>query len=196
MSDSQTFGPAATTPEEVLDAALNGARKGEEAAFATLWRIHNSKLTRFVQIRLLNSSIDYEEVVSETWLNVARDIRKFKGSSAEFTGWLYAIARNRIVDATRIRDRQARSSQDIEEVFWLPSPTNVEKEFEANETVNEAVNAIAQLPAAQSEVLLLRIVSDLSVEETALVVKKNANAVRVLSHRGLIALREKLGGLA
>ena len=41
---------------------------------------------------------------------------------------------------------------------------------------------------------MLRVVSDLSVEEVAKVVKKNPNAVRVLAHRGLTTLKVNLGG--
>jgi RNA polymerase sigma-70 factor (ECF subfamily) len=194
MNDSEAFGLHQVRPEEVLSDALNRARNGEESGFAVLWRHHNSRLSRFVQSRLINSSIDSEEIVSETWLNVARDIRKFDGNESDFASWLYAIARNRIIDAVRVRDRQVRSTDEIEDAFWLPSDENVEQQFEGSEEVRRIVEAIHLLPAAQAEVLLLRIVSDLSVAETAKIVKKSANSVRVLAHRGTQALKENLGG--
>jgi RNA polymerase sigma-70 factor (ECF subfamily) len=194
MNDSEAFGLHQVRPEEVLSDALNRARNGEESGFAVLWRHHNSRLSRFVQSRLINSSIDSEEIVSETWLNVARDIRKFDGNESDFASWLYAIARNRIIDAVRVRDRQVRSTDEIEDAFSLPSDENVEQQFEGSEEVRRIVEAIHLLPAAQAEVLLLRIVSDLSVAETAKIVKKSANSVRVLAHRGTQALKENLGG--
>jgi RNA polymerase sigma-70 factor (ECF subfamily) len=70
----------------------------------------------------------------------------------------------------------------------------VAKEFEADEKVKSIIAAINRLPEAQAEVLMLRVVSDLSVEEVAKIVKKNANAVRVLAHRGMNTLKEELGG--
>ncbi|MEI6648318.1 MAG: RNA polymerase sigma factor [Actinomycetes bacterium] len=194
MGEPQTYGSHQAQPEEVLSDALIQARKGEEAGFAVLWRHHNSRLTRFVQSRTYGSSIDADEVVSETWLNVAKDIRKFDGGPSEFSAWLYSISRNRIIDAVRIRDRQVRPTEELEEAFWIPSPLNVEKEFDASEEVRRIIRAINSLPAAQAEVLALRIVSDLSVAETAKVVKKSANSVRVLAHRGLTALRAELAG--
>lgn len=194
MSDSGTNESQSDNAEEVLSAALKSARDGNENGFTTLWRFHNSRLTRFVQSKLYGSTIDPDEVVSETWLNVARDIRSFKGEPTEFAAWLYTIARNRIIDAVRIRDRQVRPTAEIEEAFWIPSPVTVEKEFEGNESVQRIVAAIQQLPPAQAEILLLRLISDLSVEETAKIVKKSSNSVRVLAHRGLTSLKEILGG--
>ena len=60
--------------------------------------------------------------------------------------------------------------------------------------VKKIIEEINKLPAAQAEVLMLRVVSDLSVEEVAKIVKKNANSVRVLAHRGLATLKEAMGG--
>ena len=194
MGEPQTYGSHQAQPEEVLSAALIQARKGDESGFALLWRHHNSRLTKFVQSRTYGSSIDADEIVSETWLNVAKDIRKFDGGPSEFSAWLYSISRNRIIDAVRVRNRQVRPTEELEEAFWLPSALNVERDFDASEAVKRIIQAINALPPAQAEVVALRIVSDLSVEETAKVVKKSANSVRVLAHRGLIALRAELAG--
>jgi len=177
-----------------LEAAVIAARGGDEMAFALLWRENNSRLTKFVQVRTFNSNLDYEEVVSETWLNVAKDIKKFKGEYSAFTAWVYGIARNRIIDAARKRDRTIRPQAELEEAFWLPSGQDLAREFEANSKVKEIIAEINRLPEAQAEVLMLRVVSDLSVEEVAKVVKKNPNAVRVLAHRGLTTLKVNLGG--
>ena len=172
--------------------SLIAARTGDEMAFAVIWRHHNPRLSRFVQSKTYGIDIDFEEVISDTWLNVAKDIRKFKGDFSEFTSWLYAIARNRIIDASRKRDRTIRPKEDLEEAFWLPSSLNVEKDFEADESVKALIAQINALPDAQSEVVLMRVVGELSVEEIAKIVKKNPNAVRVLAHRGLATLRENV----
>jgi RNA polymerase sigma-70 factor (ECF subfamily) len=180
--------------ESDLEAALKAAQSGDEMAFATLWRENNSRLTKFVQSRTYKSDLDFEEIVSETWLNVARDVRKFKGDYSGFTAWVYSIARNRIVDASRKRDRTIRPQEELEEAFWIPSGQNIEKDFEADEGVKKIIEEINKLPSAQAEVLMLRVIGDLSVEDVAKIVKKNANSVRVLAHRGLTSLKEAMGG--
>jgi len=173
-------------------AILAAARDGDEMAFEMLWRSHNPRLSHFVRARVYGSGLDHEEIVAEAWISVAKDIRKFQGDAAAFASWLYTIARNRLIDATRRRDRQAQGDVEIEEAFWLPDAKNTERDFEGDEAVAAIVAKINKLPAAQAEVVYLRIVADLSVEETAAIVKKNANAVRVLAHRGLTALREMM----
>jgi RNA polymerase sigma-70 factor (ECF subfamily) len=177
-------------PGDEFAAILAAARDGDEMAFEMLWRSHNPRLTHFVQARVYNSGLDYEEIVSEAWISVAKDIRKFQGDAAAFSSWLYTIARNRLIDASRRRDRQAKADVEIEEAFWLPDQANLERDFEADEAVLAIIAKINQLPVAQAEVVYLRVVADKSVEETAEIVKKNANAVRVLAHRGLATLRE------
>jgi RNA polymerase sigma-70 factor (ECF subfamily) len=181
-------------PEMNLEAAVGAARGGDEMAFALLWRENNSRLTKFVQARTFNANLDFEEIISETWLNVAKDIKKFKGDYSAFTAWVYGIARNRIIDAVRKRDRTIMPQADLEEAFWLPSNQNISREFEADAEVKEIIAAINKLPEAQAEVVMLRVVSDLSVEEVAKIVKKNPNSVRVLAYRGITTLKEFLGG--
>ena len=180
--------------ESELEAAVEAARGGDEMAFALLWRENNSRLTKFVQARTYKSDLDYEEIVSEVWTSVAKDIRKFKGDYSGFTAWVYGTARNRIVDASRKRDRTIRPQEELEEAFWIPSNQDVAKDFEADQNIKKIIDEINKLPAAQAEVLMLRVVSDLSVEEVAKIVKKNANSVRVLAHRGLATLKEAMGG--
>ena len=158
--------------EYQLETAVDAARGGDEMAFALLWRENNARLTKFVQARTFNSNLDFEEIVSETWLSVAKDIKKFKGEYSAFTAWLYGIARNRIIDAARKRDRTIRPQAELDEAFWLPSKQDVSTEIEADTNVKEIIAAINRLPEAQAEVVMLRVVSDLSVEDVAKIVKK------------------------
>lgn len=194
MSDPIIQGSQQLTPEEVLSEALIEARKGKEEGFTKLWRYYNSRLTRFVQIKVLGSSIEAEEIVSETWLNVAKDLRKFEGGVPEFAAWLYTIAKYRIIDAVRVRNKQVRPTENLDKAFWLASSVNIEKDFDGSQGIRRIIEKIQKLPPAQAEVIMLRVISDLSVAETAKIVKKNENAVRVLAHRGMITLKESLGG--
>ena len=127
MREPKRDGSSIGISENDLEEALKAARDGDEMAFATIWRHHNPRLTRFVQAKTYAGAIDYEEVISDTWMSVARDIRKFKGDFREFTAWLYQISRNRIVDAARKRDRTIRTTEETEEVFWLPDVQSIEK---------------------------------------------------------------------
>ena len=194
MREPKKGGSQMAPAENKLEQALVAAQNGDEMAFEMLWRENNSRLTKFVQARTYKSDLDYEEIVSETWLNVARDVKKFKGDYSGFTAWVYSIARNRIIDSSRKRDRTIRPQAELEEAFWIPGNQNLERDFEASEGVKQIIDQINKLPAAQAEVLMLKVVGDLKIEEIAKIVKKNTNSVRVLAHRGLTGLKIAMGG--
>ena len=192
MRESKDRGLPLDEASLLLRDALKKAQAGDERGFTVLYNSYNSRLIRFAYSRTYSSSVDAEEIVAETWLSVAKDIHKFKGDATDFVAWLYTITRHRIIDAVRVRDRQVRATVEVSDIVGHPSKDNVEARFEEDEKVIEVIKLINKLPTAQAEVLMLRIISDLSVEETAKIIKKNSNAVRVLAHRGLTSLRAEL----
>jgi len=176
-----------------LDAVLNSAIRGDQTSFGELWRELNPRLERFLYAQGAMGDPPASDVASETWLQVVRDLPSFKGDFSDFRSWLYQIARNRMVDAARARARRPQSSIDIAELDPMASLEDVAVGVANRAELREIIEKIRALPPAQGEVLMLRIVADLSVEETAAALKKKPNAVRVLTHRALAALREELG---
>ena len=174
--------------EEFLIAAING----DEKAFEMIWKSLNPRISKYVASQSYGSGIDYEEVVSETWISVARGISKFDGEFPQFKSWVYSIARNRIVDAVRKGNRQVKSGGEISEFEFEDSKSKVDSGIESDESVKEIVKKIKKLPEAQAEVIMLRIVGDLDVNEVARALNKSENAVRVLCSRGLETLRGEL----
>jgi RNA polymerase sigma-70 factor (ECF subfamily) len=128
---------------------------------------------------------DPEDILGEVFLQVARDIGRFKGDDDDVRRWVFAIARNRLIDSRR---RLARRPQlDEGEVPDLPAaPTG-----EALD--GEVIAALAQLTAEQREVVVLRFVADLSIEEVARLTKRKPGAVKALQHRGISQLARILG---
>lgn len=134
---------------------------------------------------------DPEDVLGEVFLQVARDAARFKGEGAEAQRrWVFTIARNRLVDEARRRQRRPAESPlpdgDSSEVVGgtqtgpaLPDP--------------DLVAALARLTDEQREVVALRFVADLPLVEVAELTASNVNAVKQLQHRALLALRVQLG---
>ena len=183
---------SSSSADSELEVFLIAAQKGDEQAFEMIWKHLNTRLLRYAAAQCYGSTLDYEEVVSESWISAARDISKFKGDFKQFRSWIYTVTRNRMVDGTRKRDRQVKYGGDVTELDLEDRTPRMEEIIEANEAVKTIVEQIRHLPEAQSEVVMLRVVADLSVEETAKIVRKSENSVRVLCHRGLATLREEL----
>lgn len=176
-----------------LEDFLVAAQKGDERAFEMIWRNLNPRLLRFAAGQCYGSTLDYEEVVSETWLSATKDLAKFEGDFKQFRSWIYTITRNRLIDGVRRRDRQVKSGGEATDFDLKDRSPEAQELIESDEAVAAIVRKIKKLPRAQSEIVLLRIVADLSVEETAQIVSKSENSVRVLCHRGLSTLRSEMG---
>ncbi|WP_281376033.1 RNA polymerase sigma factor, partial [Pseudonocardia pini] len=68
-----------------LDAALDAARSGDEDAFVALYRDLQPRLIRYATVLV---GADAEDVTGETWLHLARDLRRFAGDLDGFRGWV------------------------------------------------------------------------------------------------------------
>jgi RNA polymerase sigma-70 factor, ECF subfamily len=177
-----------------LDPVLAAAQAGDEVAFAQLWRVLQPRLLRFLVGRGASGwAADAEAVAAETWLQVARDLPSFVGDFAAFRGWVYTIARHRLIDAKRMEARRPSFSLDDVAAAGLPALDDVEAAAETNAELAEVLRRIRTLPDGQRDVILLRVVAGLSVEETARVLGRKPGTVRVLAHRGLKALQAAMG---
>jgi RNA polymerase sigma-70 factor (ECF subfamily) len=168
---------------------LAGAVAGDERAYAQLWRDLNPSLVRYLHVLAGDSA---EDVASETWFEVVRSLHRFTGEEASFRSWVFTVGRYRALDARR---RVAR-----EPVLPVPAEllTDSAAVGDAADAALEALSTeaalalIAGLPPDQAEVVALRVVADLDVAAVAEIVGKRPGTVRVLCHRGLRRLAERL----
>ena len=172
-----------------LDEALVTARAGDEAGFLVLWDALQPRLLRY--LRVLGCD-DVEDVAAETWLQVVRDLPKFKKDNAdEFRAWLFTIARHRAIDAARSRKRfrdKVLAAEPFADTVTMGSP--VEDEVFHELSTRRAVAMVAGLSKDQAEVVALRVIAGLDTEAVARMLRKTPGAVRVALHRGLRALSD------
>ena len=175
--------------EAEFQEALARAGGGDQAAFGDLWQAFNPALVRV--LRAMAGPQDAEDLSSTVWVEVLRSLTSFSGSEDGFRGWLYTIARRRLID---LRRRDARRPQvpmgDLPERAGDGSdPAATALERAATE---DALALIATLPPDQAEILLLRVVAGLDVAQVAAIVGRRPGTVRVMAHRGLRRLAEQL----
>jgi RNA polymerase sigma-70 factor (ECF subfamily) len=171
-----------------LEEALIGARAGDEAGFLVLWEALQPRLLRY--LRVIGCD-DVDDVAGETWLQVVRDLPKFKKDSAdEFRAWLFTIARHRAIDAARSR-RRLRDKM-LADALNPPTTTGnpVEDEVFHELSTRQAIAMVAGLSKDQAEVVALRVIAGLDTDAVARMLRKSPGAVRVALHRGLRALSD------
>ncbi|MFF9477794.1 RNA polymerase sigma factor [Streptomyces sp. NPDC014733] len=184
-----------TQPDDTrLTAAVQAAQDGDEAAFRAVYRAVHPRLLGYV--RTLVGEADAEDVASESWLQITRDLGRFKGDADRFRGWAARIARNRALDHIRMRGRRPVSGGDESELVGTPALSDTEGEALAALGTGRALRLIAALPQDQAEAVVLRVVVGLDAKSTAKVLGKRPGAVRTAAHRGLRRLAELLGDRA
>jgi RNA polymerase sigma-70 factor, ECF subfamily len=187
---SNVAGADHDTGEAWLTAAVSAAQHGDEAAFRVVYRGVHPRLLAYV--RTLVGETDAEDVASEAWLQIARDLARFSGDADRFRGWTATIARNRALDHIRRLGRRPSVGGDESTLHSVPDQSDTaDKALEAMST-GHAMRLIARLPADQAEAVVLRAVVGLDAKGAAEVLGKRPGAVRTAAHRGLRRLAELL----
>lgn len=174
-----------------LTAALGAAQDGDETAFRIVYRAVHPRLLGYV--RTLVGEHDAEDVTSEAWLQIARDLGRFSGDADRFRGWTARIARNRALDHIRMRSRRPALGGDESELTGRPSAADTAGEAMESLSTGRTLELIAQLPQDQAEAVVLRVVVGLDAKTAAATLGKRPGAVRTAAHRGLKRLAELIG---
>jgi RNA polymerase sigma-70 factor (ECF subfamily) len=177
-------------PEDVFEARLIAARAGAGWALSELYRAIHPRILRY--LRAVDPS-DADDLASETWMDIARRLERFRGDETAFRAWSFTIARRRLLDLRRRRARQRTAPTTPERLVEAGGVGDAEEEALASLGTGWAVALIASsLPPAQAEIVLLRVLGDLGVSEVAAIVGKRPGNVRVLQHRALRRLARVL----
>jgi RNA polymerase sigma factor (sigma-70 family) len=132
-----------------------------------------------------------EDLTSEVFLGVFTGIDSFEGSETQFRSWVFTIAHRRLVDERR---RLARRR-------WSPAGDLAELDQTGGDVEADALDVLGSqrvvewcggLSPDQRDVLVLRVVGDLTVEQVAAIVDKSPGAVKALQRRALTSLRQQL----
>lgn len=172
-----------------LGVAVERAQRGDEDGFAAAYRLVHPGLLGYVR-GLVGE--DAEDVASEAWLEIARDLGRFRGDGAGFRGWTATIARHRALDHLRKQKRRPRTSLIEQDVLELPGRQDTALDALESLSTEHALVMIAALPREQAEAVLLRVVVGLDGLATARVLGKRSGSVRTSAYRGLKRLAEQL----
>ncbi|WP_121748818.1 RNA polymerase sigma factor [Streptomyces sp. E2N166] len=173
-----------------LGAAVERAQEGDEAAFAVVYRLVQPGLLGYLR-GLVGD--DAEDVAADAWLEIARDLRRFKGDGAGFRGWTATIARHRALDHLRRQKVRPRPTALEQDVLDLPGPHSTHDQALETLSTEAALALVSGLPRDQAEAVLLRVVVGLDGPCAARVLGKRPGAVRTATYRGLKRLARQLG---
>jgi RNA polymerase sigma-70 factor (ECF subfamily) len=172
-----------------FETVLAAARAGSEWAVAALYRDLHPPLLRYLQTQ---EAREAEDLASEVWLDVAAALDRFQGDEASFRRWFFTIARRRLLDWRRRRDRRLTVLVPPSALVGLESPQDSEREALEAISTREALARIAALPPDEAEVVALRVIAGLDANDVSAITGRSPGAVRVMQHRALKRLADVL----
>jgi RNA polymerase sigma-70 factor, ECF subfamily len=172
--------------------SLAAAQFGDEASFAMLWCELNPAVLRYLRVASPAAS---EDLASETWLQVVRGLKEFRGDEQGFRAWVFTIARHKVHDWYRQQGRRQADHLDDATAAAMPADDDTERAVLESLGTDDALRLIGSLPSDQAELLMLRLVAGLEVAEVARIVRKSPGAVRVGTHRALRRLHAAMSDL-
>ena len=174
---------------EAFDTILAAARAGAEWAWRELYRETAPSVDRYLRARGVREA---DDVVGETFVNMVRSIDRFEGSEIAFRAWVFAIARNEATDELRRAIRHPSAPAPVEELEAHGPRGDVEHEAMEGLASDRIGRLLDALTADQRDVLLLRIIGGLSIDQVAAAVGRKPGAVKMLQARGLAAIRREI----
>ncbi len=171
-------------------AVLAAATRGDEEAFGRLWRDLQPRLLRYFMVAVPAAA---EDLASETWLGVVRGLDRFRGNEPAFRAWAFTIARHQVLDWRRRAARRPTEDVPFTDLTGVAAPDDPAATAIEGFSTRAALAVVATLPADQAEAIVLRVVAGLDVDVVAAILDKRPGTVRVLTHRGLRRLAERLG---
>ncbi|OLR93103.1 RNA polymerase subunit sigma [Actinokineospora bangkokensis] len=170
---------------------LERLRAGDRAAMADILALVRPHLIRYVRYRMSSLGTAYEDVAQEACLALVKAVPTYRWDGKPFLAFVYGIAGHKVADAFRARGRD-RADLVADPLETADTEAGPEQSALDAELRALAGSLIATLPAAQREILRLRVMAGMSAGETAAAVGSTPGAVRVAQHRALTALRRRL----
>ncbi len=179
--------PRRRTPQigEAFPATLTAAQGGDGVAFEQLYRAFAPTVAGYLR---LQGAGDPDDLTNEVFLGVFTSIGTFAGTEDQFRSWLFTIAHRRLTDDRRRRSRRPAIAEVAVEETMEPAGDVEDDALKVLGT--DRVRSLADgLAPDQRDVVLLRMVGGLTIEQTADALGKSPTAIKALQRRAVGALR-------
>ena len=170
--------------EKQMEKLVRRCKAGDRTAFEELFEIYQPRLKYYVR-RLDNGGINVDDILQDVWLSVFKRIHKLKNARS-FAVWLYRIARNKVYDRFRRKDRFVSLPEEDELCVPGDEPAFDDSDFEK---LHRSLN---KLKPYHREVLTLSFIEQMSYQSIADVVGCSIGTVRSRLYYAKQSLREEM----
>jgi RNA polymerase sigma-70 factor (ECF subfamily) len=165
--------------EELINLAEK-AKQGDKTAFDRIYTILFQKIFQFIFFRVNHKEIA-EDLTEEVFIKAFNKL-ELLSNTRTFTGWLFQIARNSVIDYYRAKKLTVNLA-DVENT--LEYETNVVDILHLNYQQAILLKLLKQLNSTEQAVIKMKFLEDLNTEEIAVILNETTGNIRVIQHRAL-----------
>jgi len=140
---------------------------------------------RYLQAQVRDAA---DDILDDVLLAVFEHVDRFAGTESQFRSWVFTIAHHRVVD----HHRRRRETVPLDRVEGRAASDDTEAAALARVAEHELCRVLDEIAPGQREVLVLRLIHDLSIEQTALRLGRSPGAIKALQHRAIDAVRLRI----
>jgi RNA polymerase sigma-70 factor, ECF subfamily len=163
------------------------AKAGDHGAFTQIYERYAAAIYRYIYFRVGEAELA-EDLQAEVFLRMLEGIHRYEDRGWPISAWLYRIAHDRTVDTMRRRKKR----QHVPLETWGGSCDGPESTVGIQLDYEELNRTLYDLTEDQRQVIILRFMSDMSIQEVATTLGRTEGSVKALQHRGLQSLARRL----
>ncbi len=178
--------PSVASEYETLDepALVERLAAFDDGAWQVIFQRHHATIVRIAYARTFDRNAA-EDIAAEVFAEAVKGIRRYSYRGVPFRAWLFRLARNITSDyiKAKLRTRQMPLDEMAGLLETVPDDLDLRTDF---------VQALTKLTDDQRTVVVLRLVAECSLAETAVVLGKSEGAIKQLQHRAMAVLRAEM----
>lgn len=163
------------------------ARQGDKESFIKLYDYFVRPIYRFIYYKTHHRETA-EDLTSQVFMQALDKIKNFNPDKGVFSGWLYQIARNCIIDHYRSR----RFTTPIEDAFDISDNTDIAYDTEIRMRLKEVEVHIKKLTGEQRDIVIMRVWQEMSYAEIAAALGKTEASCKMMFARVIKKLQTEL----
>ena len=176
----------ALNPECIL---IKAAQRGDQQAFATLYRSHVDRIYRYVLYRVDNNAVA-EDLTADVFIRALEGLAHYECGPSPWIAWLYSIANARVIDYYRRNGRMGQ--QEVLEDSTASVDVDLDEQLMTTFSQGLIQEAIRQLNSEQQQLIIYRFIEGYSLEKTAALLGKTIGAIKTMQHRALAAMTKSI----